>query len=252
MIKLITVSPPAVVGVRSAIAAAVIALFIRRWHFSLSFSQLGGAVAITAAQFFFVLATRQTTAANAVFIQFTAPVYVAFFGWWYLKERARPVDWASTAVVIAGLLLFFQGELDRTSLWGNVNALVSGIALAWFFLFMRKQKGDAAIHTVFLGNVLAALCFLPFIFFAAPTPGDWAALLFLGVLQMGLPFVLLSISLKQLRALEAILIQTVEPVLNPLRVVLILGERPSGWALVGGLLVLSAVGFRALALRPSA
>jgi drug/metabolite transporter (DMT)-like permease len=246
MIKLITISPQAVVGVRGAIAAIVIAFFMSKPRFTWSLSQIGGAIAIFAAQLFFVLATRQTTAANAVFIQYTAPVYVAFLGIWYLRERIKPIDWLSLMVVIAGLLLFFAEKLDAVAIWGNINALISGVALAWLFLFLRKQKNGSTIETVFLGNALAAVVCLTFIFFEEPTTTDWLALVFLGVFQLGLPFILLSISIKRLTAIEAILIQTLEPIFNPVWVFLVISEKPSNLALLGGLLVLGAVTVRAL------
>jgi drug/metabolite transporter (DMT)-like permease len=246
VIKLITVSPQSVVGVRGAIAAIIIALFMRKARFRWSLSQIGGAVALGATQFFFVLATTQTTAANAIFIQYTAPIYVAIFGIWYLKEKLQWLDGLSIVAVFAGLALFFWGNLDPTALQGNINALISGITYAWFMLFLRKQKDTSTIETVFLGNALIAVIFLPFIFFENPTSNDWLALGFLGVLQLGIPFVLMSISIRSLTAVEAILIQALEPIMNPVWVFLVIGEKPSSFALLGGLIVLISVTLRAI------
>jgi drug/metabolite transporter (DMT)-like permease len=246
VIKLITVSPQAVVGVRGAIAAIIIALFMRKANFRWSLSQIGGAVALGATQFFFVLATTQTTAANAIFIQYTAPIYVAIFGIWYLHEKLRWLDGLSIIAVFAGLALFFWGNLDATALRGNINAVISGITYAWFILFLRRQKDSSTIETVFLGNALIALIFTPFIFFESPTFNDWLALGFLGVLQLGIPFVLMSVSIRSLTAVEAILIQALEPIMNPVWVFLVIGEKPSSFALAGALVVLIAVTLRAV------
>lgn len=246
MVKVISLSPQAIVGARGFIAAAVIVLFMRRPSFTWSVPQIGGALALAGAQFFFVLATKQTTAANAVLIQFAAPIYVAIFGIWFLKEKLKPADWLSMAAIGFGLLLFFSGELSAKGLWGNINALISGVALAWFILFMRKQASGSTIETVFLGNILAGFIGLPALLQASPTVTDWAGLLFLGIFQMALPFMLVTITIRHLTAIEAILIQTLEPILNPIWVFLIVGEVPERLALIGGMIVLASVSLRGM------
>ena len=240
MIKVVDLNPVTIVGVRGAITALVLFLYIGKPKFTWSVAQLGAALGIAGAQFFFVLATKQTTAANAVFIQFSAPIYVALLGMWLLKERVKLSDWISLVMVFLGLGFFFSGQLDTTSLWGNLNALISGICLAFFFVFMRMQKDDSPIESILLGNIICAFC-LPFIFTENPTLMDWGGLLFLGLFQMSIPFIMLSISIKVLTALEAIVIQTLEPILNPIWVFLVIGERPTPLALVGCLIVFATV-----------
>lgn len=246
LIKVITVHPLALLSARSAIAALVIGLFMGRPHFRWSLPQLGGAVALVGAQSFFILATRETTAANAIFIQYTAPVYVAFFGIWYLREPVRRLDWLALLAVAVGLLLFFSGGLSSAGATGNFYALLAGLSFAWFMLFMRKQKDSSTVETIFLGNLFAALIGLPFLWAATPTAADWAGMLFLGVFQIGVPFLLIASTIKRLTAVEAILIQTLEPILNPIWVVLVIGEAPAPLALLGGLVVLGAVTVRSL------
>jgi drug/metabolite transporter (DMT)-like permease len=248
LIKVIAVSPLALAGIRSLLAAGVIALWLGRPHFTGSLPQVGGAVALAATQLLFVLATRQTSAANAIFLQYTAPVFVALFGIRFLKEATKPVDWGTMLAVIVGLYLFSTEELTTQGRWGNINALLSGLTYAWFYLFMRKQKDQSTLETLLLGNLLAGLVGLPFLFLepAWPSATAWAGLIFLGVLQLGLPFILLAMAIKRLAAVEAILIQTLEPILNPIWVFVVIGEAPTGLALLGGLLVLGAVTLRAL------
>jgi len=255
MIKVVDLSPVAIVGARGAITAIVL-WFYMRWpkftpeftsKFTWSVAQLGAALGIAGAQFFFVLATKQTTAANAVFIQFSAPIYVALLGIWLLKERVKPADWLSMLLVFTGLGFFFAGDLDISGLWGNVNALISGISLAFFIVFMRMQKDGSALESIFLGNVLCALC-LPFLLTQTPSLADWGGLLFLGLFQMSIPFVMLSVSIRYLTALEAIIIQTLEPILNPIWVFLVIGERPTPLALVGCFIVFATVFVRSLRL----
>jgi drug/metabolite transporter (DMT)-like permease len=245
-IKIISISPLALVSARSIIAAAVIVLWLRRPHFTWSFAQVGGGVALALTQILFVISTRQTTAANAIFLQYTAPVYVALFGAWFLGERAKSYDWLTMAAIAVGFLLFFNEKLSPEGWWGNVYAILSGITLAWLLLFMRKQKDESTAETMLLGNILAAIIGLPFLITASPTPGDWAGIFFLGVLQLGIPFIMMSVAIKWLTAVEAVLIQTLEPIFNPIWVFLVIGETPSILALAGGLVVLAAVTGRAV------
>ena len=244
-IKLISISPLALVGARSIIATAVIAIWLRRPQFTWSVAQIGGAIALALTQILFVLATRQTTAANAIFLQYTAPIYVAIFGIWFLGERPKGYDWLTMAAIIVGFFLFFNDDLSSAGLLGNIYAILSAITLAWLLLFMRKQK-ERATETVLLGNLFAAIIGLPFLLAATPTAGDWAGIAFLGVLQLGIPFIMMSVAIKWLTAVEAVFIQTLEPIFNPIWVFFVIGEAPSLLALAGGFVVLTAVTGRAI------
>lgn len=249
LVKIVTLHPLALAGGRGLVAAIVIGIYAtrrRRLHFTWSIAQVGGGLALLGAQVFFVLATRETTAANAIFIQFTAPVYVALFGIWFLREPARRVDWLAIGAIGVGLYLFFGDGLQTSGMKGNFYALLAGISYAWYVLFMRKQRTGSTVETVLLGNLFAGLVGLPFLLRATPTAGDWAGVLFLGFFQIGLPCILLSITIKHLTAVEAILIQTLEPLLNPVWVFLVIGEQPGPLALLGGLIVLATVTARSL------
>jgi drug/metabolite transporter (DMT)-like permease len=242
LIKSIDWPPMAIAGGRSAIAIPMILLCIGRPRFTFSRAQVGGALGYAGTVVLFVFATRMTTAANAIFLQYTAPVYVALIGRWYLGERASRVDWLVIAVALAGIALFFLDRLTLAGLWGNILALGSGLAFALVALFLRKEKAGSPVASIVLGNVIVALAGAPFIF-QAPSLGEdglWRLVL-LGAVQLGLPYVFYATAIKHVSALEATLIPLLEPVLNPLWVMLALGERPGLWAIVGGLLVLSAV-----------
>ena len=246
LLKVVSVEPMALMGVRSAIAALVIGLFMGRPRFHRSLPQLGGAIALAAAQGFFIFANRDTTAANAIFIQYTAPVFVAFFGIRYLREPVGKLDWLSLATIGVGLLFFYSDGLTAAGATGNLYALLAGLAFAWFLLFMRKQKDASTIETIFLGNILAALLGLPFLREVAPSAVDWSGMLILGVFQIGLPFILVARAIKELTAVEAVLIQALEPILSPLWVVLFIGETPTPLALLGGAVVVGAVTLRSI------
>lgn len=252
LIKSIDWPPMAIAGGRSAIAIPIILLCVGRPRFTFSPAQIGGAVGYALTVVLFVFATRMTTAANAIFLQYTAPIYVALLGRWYLREQASRIDWLVIAVALIGIALFFVDRLTVSGFWGNIIALGSGLAFASVALFLRKEKAGSPIASIVLGNLLVALAGLPFML-AAPSLGGnglWRLVL-LGTVQLGLPYVFYAAAIRHVTALEATLIPLLEPVLNPLWVMLALGERPGPWAIVGALLVLGAVLGRGLLMMRS-
>jgi drug/metabolite transporter (DMT)-like permease len=252
LIKSIHWSPLGIAGVRSAIASAFILVALRRPRFSWSAAQIGAAAACAATMMLFVIATRLTTAANAILLQYTAPVWVALFAHWVLGERTRWIDWATITVAFGGMALFFVDQLSHEGVVGNLLAIASGLSFAWLAMLMRKQKDGSTVESVLLGNALAAALCLPFCFTAPPTAlSDWGALLVLGLFQIGLSYVCFSIAIRVVPAIEGILVPIVEPILNPVWVFLFLGEKPGGWAVVGGAIVLAAVATRGLAVTQS-
>jgi drug/metabolite transporter (DMT)-like permease len=244
LIKMISWNPIAIAGMRSAIATLVLLVFLRRPHLTWSSAQIGGALAYTVTVILFVLANKLTTAANAILLQYTSPIFVALLGAWFLGERATRLDWTTIFVVIGGMTLFFLDDLTTGGLWGNVCAIASGGTFACFVLFMRKQKNDSPLESVFLGNILTALIGFPFMFEAMPSASSWVGLILAGVIQLGLSQVLYAAAIKHVAALEAVLIAVVEPILNPVWVLLVMGEAPGPWALLGGLVVLVSVTIR--------
>ncbi|MGQ9779616.1 MAG: DMT family transporter [Bacillota bacterium] len=246
-IKLIPWHPLAIAGMRSAIATLFSLALVRRPKFNWSSTQLGAAVAYAAMVILFVSATKLTTAANAVLLQYTAPVYVALLSGWFLGEKISRLDWTVLVLVMGGMVLFFLDELSLAGWVGNGLAVLAGMATATLVLLLRKQKDTSTNNeTVLLGNLLTALIGLPFCFLGGPAPGlnGWLALLFLGVFQLGLSYAFYTWAIKHVTALEAILVPIIEPVLNPVWVFLRLGERPGPWALVGGAVVITTVTLR--------
>jgi len=243
LIKSVAWPPLAVAGGRGFIAAAFLAVFAPRFRFTWSAAQIGGAVAYAATTILFVTATKLTTAANAILLQYTAPVWIALFGAWFLGERATRADWLTIAIVFCGMGLFFCDDLRLAGLAGNLIALASGVAFAAMTLLLRKQKDTSAEESIFLGNLLAGVVGLPFMFSAQTFPSvrGWIALALLGVVQLGVSYLLYARAIRHITALEAVLIPVIEPILNPLWVLLALGERPGPLSLLGGVIVLAAV-----------
>jgi drug/metabolite transporter (DMT)-like permease len=140
LIKWVAWNPLAISGARSAIATVVLLLALRRIRFSWSFAQVGGAVVYAATVILFVIATKLTTSANAILLQYTAPVYAALFGAWFLGERVSWLDWATIAVVIGGMILFFLDRLTPGGMLGNMFAITSGVTYAGLVTFCASKK----------------------------------------------------------------------------------------------------------------
>jgi len=247
LVKIISWQPLSILSGRSILSTLVVWFFLgcpRRFHWT--GLQAVGAAGYVGGQLFFIMATKLTTAANAIFLQYTLPIYIVIFGYWFLKERPERADWISLAVIFAGLFLFFGDGLSFDGLFGNILAIVSGMSMAVMMLCMRKQKDGTPANTILLGNLIGAAIGLPSLIHESFSWQHLGIIAYLGIFQIGLSFVLYSIAIKEVQALEATLILTLEPILNPLWVFLVIGETPGKLALVGGLFVIVAVTARAV------
>lgn len=252
LIKLVDANPLAIAGVRSAIASVLLLAVLRKPKINGSFAQIGAAISYAALVLLFVAANKMTTSANAILLQFTAPVYVAFLGAWILREKTKLLDWITVVIVMGGMTLFFFDDLDTKGLIGNVIAAASGVVFALFTIFMRMQKNGSPLESVWLGNIITAAIGCPFLFQAMPDSSGWLFLVMLGVFQLGLPYILYAKAIKHVTALEVILITVIEPLLNPVWVFLMLGEAPGPLALTGGVIVTVSVMVRCvLAIKPT-
>jgi drug/metabolite transporter (DMT)-like permease len=245
-IKLISWNPFALAGVRSLLGGFVILVFLRRPRFTWSFAQIAGAFAYAACMMTFVAATKLTTAANAILLQYTAPLYAAVLGWALLGEKALWVDWVAIAVVIGGMALFFLDKLTVGGMWGNLLALVSGVFFACAMVAFRAQKEGSSLESMLLGHGITVLVSIPFLWKGGPSLAGWGAIAFLGVFQIGLSSILLSYGVKHVTALQTLLTSVIEPIFNPVWVFLFIGEAPGPRALAGGAIILAAVTARSL------
>jgi len=229
-------------------AAFLAAISWRSLRFTWSPLQIGGAVAYAACTVLFALANKMTTAANAILLQYTAPVWVALLASWLLGERATRADWITIAVALGGMALFFYEGLQLRNLGGILVAVASGVAFAVMTVLMRMQKDTSTVESIILGNLIGVAIGFPALLSAGPLPASgWVALALLGVVQLGFAYLLYSRAIKHVTALEAVLIPVLEPILNPLWVLLAKGEKLSLYTLAGGTIVLVAVTLRAAA-----
>lgn len=203
----------------------------------------------------FVLANRLTTAANTIFLQSTAPLYLLILSPWLLKEPIRRQDAGFMVAVGLGLALFFVSAETPIAtapdpFTGNILALVSGFFWALTVCGLRWLGAGGGEHgspvaAVVSGNLTAFLVALPLALpLGSHGPVDWAVVIYLGVFQIALAYVLVTSALRHIPALDASLILLIEPVLNPVWAWAFQGERPGGWALVGGAIILGATALK--------
>ena len=198
----------------------------------------------------FVLANRLTTAANTIFLQSTAPLYVLILAPWLLKEPVRRRDIGFMFAIGFGLMLFFIGVDQPVATApnperGNLLAVISGFFWALTVCGLRwltaKPGRGSPVAAVTSGNLTAFLVTLPLALpLGAHTLAEWSVLIYLGVFQIGLAYVLVTSAISHIPALEASMILLIEPALNPLWAWLMQGEVPGLWALIGGAIILGA------------
>ncbi|MFN2530270.1 MAG: DMT family transporter [Pyrinomonadaceae bacterium] len=231
---------------RSFFATIAVALFTRHEGFGLNRLTAVASVLYAILLLLFVLATKETTAANAIFLQYTAPVYLLILEPIIYKEKFRNRDLLIVAVCIAGMTLFFVGHLRPQDVTGNLLALGSGLCFALYFLLLRHSKARAVnrASSVIYGSALLVIFTTPAGLAALPrlTTHDALSSLYLGVIQIGLAYTLFTVAMARgVRSLDAGIVGYIEPVLNPVWVFLVLGERPTGWAFLGGTVIITAV-----------
>jgi len=265
-IKLVPWNPMAIAGIRSLLGGFVMLSWLRRPHLTWSRTQVAAAVFYAATMIAFVAANKLTTSANAILLQYGAPVYAALLAAPLLGERTHWFDWLTITIILGGMVLFFLDKLSAGSLAGNLLAVASGVTFAFAMILLRKQKEGSPLESLMLSQFLTFAVSIPFLFSGMPGTGGagpaasgrpallaWLALAYLGVFQMGLSAIMLAYGVRHVTAVQSFLITTIEPIFNPVWVFLLLGETPTGFALAGGFVILAATTLRSLLplLRPT-
>lgn len=244
-IKLIPWNALVIAGARSLVAAAVVAVFIRVTGKKIRlnrYSLLSG-IFLSGTYLAFVTANKMTTAANAIVLQFTAPVFILVISALVFRQRFHRVDLVTVAVTVFGISLFFFDKLGAGSLFGNGVGILSGVLMAGMYLTTGKADEDSRMTGILLGQLFTAAVGLPFAF-VYETPVTMPALLgilVLGVVQLGIPYILYGLAVKNCPPLACSLIGAIEPLLNPVWVFLFAGELPGVYALIGGVVVIASV-----------
>jgi len=244
-IKVIPWNPLIIAGVRSLIAAVLFYFFMRamKSRFVLNrYSMLGGFF-LAGTFIFFVTANKLTTAANAIVLQYTAPMFILILSALFFHQKFRRGDILAVAVITAGISLFFFDQLSFGYLLGNLLAIVAGIFFASMFITNGRADSDSRMSGILIGHLLTAAIGIPVIFFypISVTPATTVLILALGVVQIGIPYILYGLAAKHCSALACSLLGTIEPLLNPVWVFIFAGEKPGFYALSGGLIVIVAI-----------
>ena len=241
--KLIPWSGMSINGGRNLIALLVIGLYLLLTKHPLRFNRYIalGAVCVSGTNILFCIANKMTTAANAIVLQFTAPIFVLLLSMAIWKKKPKKLDIITCAIVLAGVVCFFLDSLEMGGMLGNVLALISGLTYAGVFLLNEMPDSDP-ICSVFWGDVISVLTGLPFLLQeTAFTPTAITSLVILGAFQVGLAYILICIGLKTTPPVTASLISGIEPVLNPILVAVFYHETIGTMALIGAVIVIGSV-----------
>lgn len=242
-IKVIPWNGMSINGGRTAIALVVIGAYLLWTKHPLRLNRWValGALSVFGTNALFSLANKLTTAANAIVLQFTVPIFVILFSALFFRKKPQKLDLAACAVVLGGILFFFLDSLEMGGGLGNVLALLSGVSYAGVFL-MNDMPDSDAISSVFWGDVLSAVTGLPFLAHETEfTATAVFSLVILGTFQVGVAYVLLCIGLKTTPPVTASLISGIEPVLNPILVAIFYKEAIGAYAMVGAAIVIGGV-----------
>lgn len=194
---------------------------------------------------FFVIANKLTTSANAIFLQFTAPIYLLFLEPFFLKTKFRRKDLITIIICISGMVLFFMGKLEIGNIYGNLIAIAAGICFAMFSLFVKWKKtlgNENTIISNIYGNILVGIICFPLIFNdIAVSSTQLYVLLYMGVVQIGISYFIFNIGIKYVSATESMIIGMLEAIFNPIWVFFGVGEVPATTAVIGGIIIFAAI-----------
>lgn len=244
-IKLIPWNSIVIAGLRSLIAGLVMFVYMRARGigFTADRRSLAGGAALCLTLTCFVAANKLTTAANSIVLQFTAPMFIVVFSALFLKKRFSRADVLAVVLTMAGISLFFFDQLTPGHLAGNCVAIFAGMAFACYYMSLEGASESQRMSAILIAHGLTFLVGLPFTFVYPPelSAAPAACILVLGVVQLGIPYVLLGRASGACPPLACSLLGAVEPLLNPVWVFIFDGEAPGLWALIGGVVVVATI-----------
>ncbi|HET7393166.1 MAG TPA: EamA family transporter [Candidatus Binatia bacterium] len=246
-IKLLEIHPLTIVFYRSFFASLVFVPFLKSSQFHFNAAIIISVISYTAAITAFVSANKLTTAANAIVLQYTAPVLVYLFSRLVLGEKISTPNALALAVSMVGVGFISIDSAGEPEMSGVLLALLSGVLFAIYMVNLQQINRISAIYLTWLNNLVCALLILPFLKTPLALSSDQLLIVaIMGAVQLGLPYFLFSTGLRTIPLQEAALIALIEPVLNPVWVALIVGEIPSFATLIGGAMILTALAVRYL------
>lgn len=241
--KLIPWSPLTINGVRSLLSLTVFASYLKLTHHKLRCNRtiLFGALCMIGMSTLYIVANKTTTAANAIILQYAAPIWIILFLALFFHTKPTKRDLITCAFVFFGIIFFFLDSLSSGNMMGNLFAIGSGIFYAGMFLLNQFPDGDA-ISSMVIGQIVSSIFMAPLVIHETVfTPPTLAAVLVLSIVQVGLAYVCFSIGIKYTPPVSASLIASIEPVLNPILVAVFCGEMITPLSLIGAAIVLLAI-----------
>ena len=246
-IKLVPYTPMQISFFRCSIAAVTFAIIFRKSVLRVNKLSILSSFFYAGTLICYVIAMKTTTAANTIFLQSTAPIYVLIFEPILNKTNWEKANIITIAVCFVGMILFFLDGLEPGQLEGNLLALLSGIFFAALFLGLKKNDKQYQQNSIFVGNVIVAIICIPFLTTLQEIVfTDFWKVIYLGVFQIAIAYAFFSTSLKNVFAVEASIISMVEPVLNPVWVFIGYGEVPAVTAIIGGIIIITAITVRTI------
>lgn len=243
--KLIPWNGFAIAGVRSLIAGLTMLTYVLIKGYKLIINRKTLAAGLFTALVYtcFTVANKLTTAANAIVLQFTSPVFIVVFSALIFKQRIRRRDIGVVILTLLGITLFFFDQLKPGYIAGNFVAIAAGLFMALMFILVGDLEPEARFSAIIIGQGLTFLIGLPFILRDGLvfTPAIIASILTLGIFQLGLSYILYVKASKYCPPLACCLLGALEPLLNPVWVAIFDGERPGVWALIGGVIVVASI-----------
>ena len=240
-IKFIPWGAMTIIGVRSLFGALVFAAYKKSFIIRFTRGNIISALCLASTIILFVFANKLTTAAAAILLQFTAPIFIILIELIFYKKKPRVSELAAVFITICGMLLFFVGKLDGSGVLGNALAIGSGLSFAGVFVCNKRSDTDPD-QSLLMGFFINAIVGLPFAFLGVTADVNaWMSILILGIVQVGVAYIFFSMGIKRTSALLACLITAMEPVLNPVWVALATGEVPDAFAISGGVIILLTV-----------
>ena len=242
-IKFIPWSAMSIISLRAMLAAIVFAIYRRSVKVQFTKGNVMAAVCLAATTILFVFANRLTTAAAAIVLQFSSPIFILFINYIFYRKKPRISELLAVFATTAGIVLFFADQLDAGHMLGNLLAIASGLSFAGVLVCNKRPDTDPQ-QSVMLGFLINAVIWLPFVFLDSSITADaaaWGLILVLGVVQVGLAYVFFTVGIKYTQPLPACLITALEPVLSPIWVALATDERPGQFALIGGVVILCSI-----------
>ncbi len=249
-IKLISWNPYAIAGARSFFSAITVLVFMKVTKQKIRFSKkiFLSMIFLSGLFFCFVIANKLTTSANAIVLQYSSPIFILIFSYFIFREKISKEDLISVFLVMAGIVIFFIDSMGKGRTLGNLIGVFAGIFMAALFICVGKTQSEEKMSGILMGHLLTALIGLPFIF-----KGDCVIntqsmifVVILGVVQLGIPYILMALASKSCPPLPSCLISTIEPILNPVWVAIFYGEIPGLMAIVGGGIIIFGVTFQCI------